>query len=492
MKAQSVFKTILSVACLSGLTVALPYPPGVGIVSLPLKPVARARSLPAHIAHQQHVNHAKRRLATLTGREGPSDDELRANLYKRMALLDEPQLTKRFNRHGATRPKPVSGATANSFASSKDDEDDESSSSSSTGFGNITPIELEALSRGGVAAAEEPQDRNSLGLDIIANDVGYFSTIQIGTPPRDFRILMDSGSADLWVGSEECVSTNGGTCGNHVFLGRESSSTHLESGRPFSITYGTGAVSGTVVKDNIRFAGFELTNHTFGVARNETEEFSDNSTVFDGLMGLAQSRLSNQRTLTPVEALAQTGQIREAIISYKISRLADEKNDGTITFGGLDASKFSANTLVTVPNLSRIGFWEAAMDKITLDGQELDFAGRTAILDTGTTLIIAPPADARSLHQAIPGARQFDQDSFTVPCNTTAKIGLTFGGREFTIDPRDLVFAPLNSASGDCLSGISAGTIGGDNQWLVGDTFLKSAYFSTNVNKNEMSLAALT
>jgi hypothetical protein len=39
-----------------------------------------------------------------------------------------------------------------------------------------------------------------------ANDVGYVSTIQIGTPPRDFRVIMDSGSADLWVGAEECTT----------------------------------------------------------------------------------------------------------------------------------------------------------------------------------------------------------------------------------------------------------------------------------------------
>lgn len=41
-------------------------------------------------------------------------------------------------------------------------------------------------------------------------DTGYVATIQIGTPPKDFTIKMDSGSADFWVGSEEsCVTMNG-------------------------------------------------------------------------------------------------------------------------------------------------------------------------------------------------------------------------------------------------------------------------------------------
>lgn len=47
---------------------------------------------------------------------------------------------------------------------------------------------------------------------IRANDVGYLATVQMGTPPQDFLLLMDSGSADLWVGAENCQSQGGGDC----------------------------------------------------------------------------------------------------------------------------------------------------------------------------------------------------------------------------------------------------------------------------------------
>jgi len=47
-----------------------------------------------------------------------------------------------------------------------------------------------------------------------SQDVGYLATIQVGTPPQDFLILMDSGSADLWVGAEKCQSQAGGDCVN--------------------------------------------------------------------------------------------------------------------------------------------------------------------------------------------------------------------------------------------------------------------------------------
>jgi Eukaryotic aspartyl protease len=115
-----------------------------------------------------------------------------------------------------------------------------------------------------------------------------------------------------------------------------------------------------------------------------------NSVKFDGLMGLAQSGLSQQGQLTPIESLAAAGLIPAAITSYKISRLADKKNDGEITFGGLDPAKFVQSTLVTVNNVNTQGFWEGALDGVTVNGQNVGLQGRTAILDTGTTLLFAP------------------------------------------------------------------------------------------------------
>ena len=267
----------------------------------------------------------------------------------------------------------------------------------------------------------------------------------------------------------------------------------MASQKPFNVTYGTGSVQGNIITDNIAVAGLQLPGHIFGVATTETDDFAGNKTSFDGIMGVAQSTLSQQKTLTPVESLAKAGQIQEAITSFKISRLADQKNDGEVTFGGLDASKFDQNTLVTLDNVNQNGFWEGKLDSVTLDGTDLGLNGRTAILDTGTTLMVVPDADAQAIHKVIPGAKKA-KGGFTVPCTTNSSLALTFGKQQFPIDPRDIAFLPVdqNDLTGDCVSGISAGQAGGPNQWLVGDVFLKNAYFSTNVGKNTIQLAKLT
>lgn len=194
-----------------------------------------------------------------------------------------------------------------------------------------------------------------------------------------------------------------------------------------------------------------------------------------------------------MESLAQQNLITDAITSFKLGRVADNNNDGEVTFGGLDPAKFQANTLTTFANVNTQGFWEGALGGISVNGQDLGLQGRTAILDTGTTLIVAPDADAAAVHQQIPGSKSDGQGGFTIPCTTTAQVALTFGGKAFNIDPRDLLFQPVDptNPTGDCVSGISSGAIGGAEEWLVGDVFLKNAYFSVDVGKNQISLATL-
>lgn len=462
-------------------------------VTMPLKRVERARDLHPQIHLQQNINRGIRRLARMSGREAPSSISLEQNLAKRVLAVEGNEgLERRFNRSGLPR------------RGKREDEDVLEKRYNRVGIpagSNANAASSVSLKKGGkgapappaVSEANTPSANNSLGLDIEARDVGYLAKVQIGTPPRDFLILMDSGSADFWVGAEGCQSQAGGGCGNHNFLGPQSSSSFQDTGAPFSVTYGTGKVSGNIVKDQVAIAGLPLSAHTFGVASVESVDFSADSTPFDGLMGLAQSTLSEQQTPTPVDSLADAGLIADAIVSFKISRLADNKNDGEITFGGLDDTKFDSKTLVTVPNVNQQGFWEAALDAATVDGKDTGLTGRTAILDTGTTLLILPAADAQAVHKQIQGAKSDGQGGFTIPCTTKASVALTFGGQQFTIDPRDIAFQPVNAndPQGDCVSGITSGNAGGPNEWLVGDVFLKNAYFSTDTSKNTVSLAQL-
>lgn len=81
----------------------------------------------------------------------------------------------------------------------------------------FSSVDLQAVENNTLTLANAPTTSNSLGLDDELNDVGYIATAQMGTPPRDFLLLMDSGSADLWVGAEGCQSANGSGCVSSSF-----------------------------------------------------------------------------------------------------------------------------------------------------------------------------------------------------------------------------------------------------------------------------------
>ncbi|KAJ7242794.1 aspartic peptidase domain-containing protein, partial [Mycena haematopus] len=314
----------------------------------------------------------------------------------------------------------------------------------------------------------------------------------VGTPPREVYMLVDSGSADMWVGGENCMGD-----GDHRFLGPKSSSSFRDTGIPWYIEYGSGGlVSGNLINDTVTFANITLQNHTFGVTQHESAQFTADDIPFDGVLGCAKESLSMQPTPTFLSALRTAGLIKERICSYKISRESDGKHDGEFTIGGMDPSKYHPSSLIRIPSVDDTGFWQVEMDAVTVNGWHVDLGRmrRRCILDIGTTLIIAPQKDVDAIHNSIPGAK-FDNSSnaWTVPCNMTNSVALVIGTKPFPVDPRDLAYQPVDYATGECTSAIVEGDVGNDSRhWILGAAFLKNIYLSTNEDTDEISLARLT
>ncbi|KAJ6570186.1 acid protease [Mycena vulgaris] len=436
-----------------------------GMVTLPMRRVQRNDHIHVELRHQQHINRAERLVARAAGTPGPSDAELRANLERRASYLAPP--AKRFNIPSSDLLPTAGSDTISNVVSENDVK---------SGCSDQT------VANPGTLAKQSSQ------IDIDGADTTYVTTVQIGTPPRDFAIILDSGSGDFWVESDVCTSESGGGCGNHTFLGEDSSTSFVNTKKPWSITYGSGSASGDLISETIVLAGMKLPKHTFGVAHSISQSFSGD-TVADGLMGLGKAGLSNQKTPTPVQALANAGLIDAAITSYRLPRLLDHTNNGEVTFGGLDETKFDRSSLVTIKTTNS-DFWIANFSGVTVNGASVAIAGNIALMDTGTTLLVVPANDAAAIHAKIPGAK-LTNGHYTVPCNTDASVAMEFGGKSFPINSKDLPFASNGRTTGDCTSGIGAFSDSSDNptQWLVGDTFLKSVYFSTNANDNTISLA---
>lgn len=154
----------------------------------------------------------------------------------------------------------------------------------------------------------------------------------------------------------------------------------------------------------------------------------------------------------------------------------------TNSFGYIDEPSLNGQQPHYVPVDTSNGFWEFPSPTITIAGTQHARPGRTAIVDTGTTLVLIDDDICAKIYDAIPGSRYDNsQPGYVFPTNISASalpvISFGVGDREFAINVADLPFAPTGFADangGESFGGIqSRGTLGFD---VFGDTWLKGVY----------------
>lgn len=148
---------------------------------------------------QLHINQASRRLAILTRRQGPTDDDLLANLERRidsiegLSLSERPSLEKRYNRVGVPKQTKASPDLVNTGtvprtgngknkgpkhpkaqgAGGNPSKTNGNSTQPSTGNGGGKAASNRTLANG-VTLANPPTANDSLGLDIEQVDLFVF------------------------------------------------------------------------------------------------------------------------------------------------------------------------------------------------------------------------------------------------------------------------------------------------------------------------------
>lgn len=303
-----------------------------------------------------------------------------------------------------------------------------------------------------------------------------------GSKNQSMWMLFDTGGTNTWAFSDDCTAQ---ACEMHNTFGSSDSTTLQVSTDPFDVGYGTGTVTGVLGTDSVSFADFRM-NLTFGLVSNASSDFEDYP--MDGILGLGRSNSSTTGTLTAMETIAQSHSLQSNIIGIALQRSSDGAKDGEITFGGVDDTKFSGN--ITYTNTSPgTTEWQIPLDDAIVNGEPLNFTGKSAIVDTGTSYIFLPPSDAAAVHALIPSSAA-DGENFKIPCSSNVTVQFTISAVTYEVSPKDYVGSTTDSTGTTCYSNIVGVQTAGTDVWLLGDVFLKNVYSVFDFDQNRIGFAA--
>ncbi|KAI9801309.1 MAG: hypothetical protein M1833_002879 [Piccolia ochrophora] len=330
-----------------------------------------------------------------------------------------------------------------------------------------------------VEKSDDPSQPGNAAVDQDGTDFSYFTTVQVGSSGTELLMLIDTGAANTWVMGSDCVTK---ACKAHTTFGKAKSSSHVDSGQQWTVTYGTGSVSGVIVKDTMSIAGFDIPM-SFGSASNTTDDFL--SYPMDGILGLGRTGSNELAVPTMMDVLARDKKLKTNVLGINLHRHSDGLRDGQITIGDWDKSRFEGD-LSWTDSVSEDGLWEIPLDGAGVGGKSAQFSGKSAIIDTGTSYILLPPKDARQLHAQFP---KFNEkgETFELPCSSTEPVELTFSGVTYEVSPKDYLGKEVGE--GMCKSNIFGHQTAGADQWLLGDSFLKNVYSVFDYDKDRIGFA---
>ncbi|CAI0645175.1 Vacuolar protease A [Colletotrichum fructicola] len=311
----------------------------------------------------------------------------------------------------------------------------------------------------------------------------YFSEISIGTPPQSFKVVLDTGSSNLWVPSQQCGSI---ACYLHSKYDSSSSSTYKSNGSEFEIHYGSGSLTGFVSQDDVSIGDIKIKKQDFAEATSEPGlAFAFGR--FDGILGLGYDTISVNKIVPPFYQMVNQKAIDEPVFAFYLGDTNDEGDESEAVFGGVDDSHYEGK--ITYIPLRRKAYWEVDLDAITLGDETADLEGHGAILDTGTSLNVLPSALAELLNKEI-GAKKGFNGQYSVECDKRAElpdITFTLAGYNFSISAYDYIL----EVSGSCISTFQGMDFPEPVGPLVilGDAFLRRWYSVYDLGKNAVGLA---
>ncbi|OWZ10712.1 Cathepsin-like aspartic protease [Phytophthora megakarya] len=184
----------------------------------------------------------------------------------------------------------------------------------------------------------------------------FFGSIGVGSPPQRFQVIFDTGSSDIWLPETKCVD-----CAGSRRYDATVSRSHVALDEPFRLEYGSGNASGRVVREEISLFGdandqiLTLPNVHMGSASRTTKRLQRFQA--DGIVGLGLEALA---LITKPSLLQSDPRLHR--FSIYINPLPGALPPAQLIFGGVDnslpvAHMPQANRSLSDPRLHRFSIY---------------------------------------------------------------------------------------------------------------------------------------
>ncbi|RSL94522.1 hypothetical protein CEP52_012614 [Fusarium oligoseptatum] len=247
-------------------------------------------------------------------------------------------------------------------------------------------------------------------------DSQYVVPVKIGTPPQTTYLNFDTGSSDFWVFSSDTYLPD--QAGHIIYKPEKSKTSKRLSGQTWSIVYGDGTgANGIVYTDRVQVGNTYVTKQAVQSATEVSEGIARDK-FSHGIVGLAFSTLN---TVRPTVQKTYFDNVQSSLSLPVFTANLQKGKAGNYNFGYINQGEYSGTIKFNTVDKNS-PWWQFTVEGFRIGtGAPYHKYKYTAIVDTGTTLLLVPELIVTGYYRKVRGATlDPKQGVWTFPC--TAKL----------------------------------------------------------------------